>query len=41
VISELEPYQRPKKIFTLSKFPLTETGKIKRSSIRSIVKGYH
>jgi O-succinylbenzoic acid--CoA ligase len=40
VISELEPYQRPKKIFTLSKFPLTETGKIKRSSIRNIVKGY-
>jgi O-succinylbenzoic acid--CoA ligase len=41
VISELESYQRPKKIFTLSKFPLTETGKIKRSSIRSIVKGYN
>tara|TARA_B100000795_G_scaffold138026_1_gene103068 strand:+ start:5611 stop:6687 length:1077 start_codon:yes stop_codon:yes gene_type:complete len=41
VISELESYHRPKKIFTLSKFPLTETGKIKRSSIRSIIKGYH
>lgn len=40
VISELEPYHRPKKIFTLSKFPLTETGKIKRSAIKDLIKGY-
>ncbi len=31
--SVLENYQRPKKIYTFSKFPITETGKIKRSEI--------
>jgi O-succinylbenzoic acid--CoA ligase len=41
VISELEPYHRPKKIFTLSKFPLTQTGKVKRSAIRDLIKGYN
>jgi O-succinylbenzoic acid--CoA ligase len=40
-ISELEPYHRPKKIFTLSKFPLTQTGKIKRSAIKDLIKGYN
>ena len=40
VISELEPYHRPKKIFTLSEFPLTQTGKIKRSAIKDLIKGY-
>lgn len=41
VISKLEAYQRPKKIYTLSKFPITETGKIKRTDIKRLVKGYH
>jgi O-succinylbenzoic acid--CoA ligase len=41
VISELEPYQRPKKIYTLSKFPITETGKIKRLDIKRVVQGHH
>ena len=40
VISELASYQRPKKIFTLSKFPLTETGKIKRDGIKSLLNSY-
>ena len=31
--SVLENYQRPKKIYTFSKFPITETGKIKRTEI--------
>lgn len=39
--SSLESYQRPKKIYTLSKFPLTETGKIKRMDIQRIVQGYN
>ena len=41
VISELEPYHRPKKIFTLSKFPVTETGKIKRNNIKDLINGYN
>jgi len=41
VISELESYHRPKKIFTLSKFPVTETGKIKRNNIKDLIKGYN
>lgn len=38
--SSLESYHTPKKIFTLSKFPLTETGKIKRIAIKNIVQGF-
>ena len=41
IISELESYHRPKKIFTLSKFPVTETGKIKRNDIKDLIKGYN
>ena len=41
IITELDPYHRPKKIFTLSKFPVTDTGKIKRNGIKSLLKGYN
>ncbi len=31
--SSLIPYERPKKIYTFSKFPFTETGKVKRAEV--------
>ncbi len=34
----LSSYERPKKIYTFSKFPFTETGKIKRSEVIQILK---
>jgi len=34
----LNLYERPKKIYTFSKFPFTETGKIKRSEVIQILK---
>jgi O-succinylbenzoic acid--CoA ligase len=34
----LDPYERPKKVYTLSKFPYTETGKIKRADVKIILK---
>ncbi|PHS64156.1 MAG: O-succinylbenzoic acid--CoA ligase [Flavobacterium sp.] len=34
----LNSYERPKKIYTFSKFPFTETGKIKRSEVIQILK---
>jgi len=34
----LSPYERPKKIYTFSKFPYTETGKIKRKEVLQILK---
>ena len=34
----LDPYERPKKVYTLSKFPHTETGKIKRADVKRILK---
>ncbi len=37
-ISKLNPFERPKKIYTFSKFPLTETGKIKRKEVMNILK---
>ncbi|MCH7785208.1 MAG: AMP-binding protein [Bacteroidetes bacterium] len=36
-ISKLERYERPKKIYTFSEFPFTETGKIKRDKILQIL----
>ncbi|WP_203296617.1 AMP-binding protein [Luteirhabdus pelagi] len=36
----LEPYERPKKVVSLSRFPYTETGKIKRGAVRDILKRY-
>lgn len=36
----LEAYQRPKKIYRLSKFPYTETGKIKRGDVLQVLQKY-
>lgn len=38
--SFLENYERPKKIYTLSKFPFTKTEKIKRGDILQVLKKY-
>ncbi len=38
--SVLTSYERPKKIYTLSQFPYTESGKIKRTDILQLVKSY-
>ncbi len=35
--SRLEKYQRPKKVYTFSEFPRTETGKIKRKEIVTLL----
>ncbi|MAO07455.1 MAG: O-succinylbenzoic acid--CoA ligase [Alteromonas sp.] len=40
IFTVLEPYERPKKVYTLSKFPYTETGKIKRSQISEVLRRY-
>ncbi|OAB78619.1 AMP-binding protein [Cochleicola gelatinilyticus] len=37
---KLSQYERPKKIYTLSQFPYTETGKIKRGDVLQILKKY-
>ncbi|PVW13587.1 AMP-binding protein [Marixanthomonas spongiae] len=36
----LSKYERPKKIITLSKFPYTETGKIKRGGVLKLLRKY-
>ena len=38
--SALLPQERPKKIYTLSQFPYTATGKIKRGDVLELLKGY-
>jgi O-succinylbenzoic acid--CoA ligase len=38
--SVLSSYERPKKIYTLSQFPYTESGKIKRADVLRLVKSY-
>ena len=38
VFQHLSTYERPKKIYTFSKFPFTETGKIKRKEVLQILK---
>jgi len=40
VLSALSTYERPKKIYTLSQFPYTETGKIKRMDVLRLLKSY-
>ncbi len=40
VFSNLESYERPKKIYTISQFPFTDTGKIKRRDILKVLRGY-
>ncbi|MDX1463352.1 MAG: AMP-binding protein [Marinirhabdus sp.] len=37
---ELEPYERPKKVYRISKFPYTETGKIKRAGVLQVLQNY-
>lgn len=37
---QLEKYERPKKMYTLSKFPYTETGKIKRGDVLKVLQKY-
>jgi O-succinylbenzoic acid--CoA ligase len=36
----LEGHERPKKIYTISKFPFTETEKIKRADVLQVLRGY-
>ncbi len=38
--SILSSYERPKKIYTLSQFPYTKTGKIKRADVLQLIKRY-
>ena len=38
--SKLEKYERPKRIFTVSRFPYTATGKIKRKDVLQMLKNY-
>ena len=33
----LEPYERPKKVYTVSQLPYTDTGKIKRKGIQALL----
>ncbi|MEL6812272.1 MAG: AMP-binding protein [Bacteroidota bacterium] len=40
VLSALSAYERPKKIYTLSQFPYTETGKIKRADVLQLLRKY-
>lgn len=40
IFNTLDSFERPKKIYTMSKFPLTENGKIKRLEIQKLLKGY-
>ncbi len=39
--SKLTSYKRPKKVYTFSKFPFTETGKINRIEVIRLLKKYH
>ena len=38
--SVLEKYERPKRIYTVSRFPYTKTGKIKRKDVLQMLKNY-
>ncbi len=38
--STLESHERPKRIYTISKFPFTETEKIKRMDVLQVLRGY-
>lgn len=40
IFIHLESYQRPKKVYTLSKFPYTESGKIKRLQLKQIIQKF-
>lgn len=36
----LPSYERPKKVYTLSKFPLTDSGKVQRSEIKNVIRKF-
>jgi O-succinylbenzoic acid--CoA ligase len=38
--STLDKYERPKKVYTISRFPYTETGKIKRADVLQVLQKY-
>lgn len=38
--THVAPYEKPKRIITLSQFPYTETGKIKRKNVVQLINGY-
>jgi len=40
IFSHLPSQERPKKVYTLSSFPYTETGKVKRSQIKEIIQKF-
>ena len=40
IFSTLESYERPKKVYTLSQFPYTETGKVKRSQVKEVLQKF-
>lgn len=40
IFSHLESFERPKKVYTLSEFPYTETGKVKRRQIHKILRKF-
>ncbi len=40
IFNTLDSFERPKKLYTMSKFPLTENGKIRRGEIKKLLKGY-
>ncbi len=40
ILMNLDTYERPKRIYSFSKFPYTETEKIKRSEILSSLKKF-
>jgi len=40
VLSKLDTIERPRKVYTLSKFPYTENGKIKRNQIKEVIQKF-
>jgi O-succinylbenzoic acid--CoA ligase len=38
--SVLQPYEKPKRIYTVSRFPYTETGKVKRHDVIKMLRKY-
>ncbi|GER60245.1 AMP-binding protein [Patiriisocius marinus] len=40
IFNTLDAFERPKKIYTMSKLPITENGKIRRGEIQKLLKGY-
>lgn len=40
IFGHLDRYERPKKVYTLSEFPYTETGKVKRAQIDEVLRKF-